>query len=507
MVELDWSRCKYPPFEHQISGTKFLLNTPFGGVFDEMGMGKTKQIIDSACFMYESGVIDTVLIICPAQVKDVWTHPQYSQIIEHSFVSGVINEFTSKTDRITSKGLTWVITSVELLRRDEHVKTLLALLKGRKFWCVVDESSTISNPKASQTRSVIKVGSKACRRTILNGTPIGNSPLNLYSQLEFLDPMILGFKNYYGFRNRHAKMGGYMQKQVVGFYHLEEIQNKIKPFALRRLKKDCLDLPEKLEAPIIEVKLSQATWIKYVQMREEFVAYLGSQDNVSAVSTAPVKALRLAQICSGFVGGVVDQDFSEDQGEMFKAPETITAEVGCELTDAFLNNLDMRLKIDENLKLIVWCRFRPEIARLERMVRERFPAMIVKVLQGGMSKVDRSEAISLFHPDAPDPKGPALLIGQPQAGRFGLNFTKCSNVDRISSDYSYLTYSQSNDRVDRPGQKNTMLFQNYVVVGPNRERTVSGVILKALRTHEEVATWTCSKWVEEIMKIEEDAPF
>jgi len=249
-----------------------------------------------------------------------------------------------------------------------------------------------------------------------------------------------------------------------------------------------------MNAPLREVKLSQATWLKYVQMREELVAYLSEPDGASIVTAAPIKALRLSQICSGFLGGV-----SSDDSE-----EIITAEIGSELTDDFLDYYGMRLELDPRYKLIVWARFRPEIARLTRKVKERFPAVLVRVLQGGLSKADREAAITLFHPDAPDPPGAALLIGQPQAGRFGLNFTKCSNVDRISADHSYLTWSQSNDRVDRPGQKNSMTFQDYVVVGPNRERTVSGLILKAIREHENVAQWTCSRWVSELMKENSD---
>jgi SNF2 family DNA or RNA helicase len=465
-----------------------------------MGAGKTKQIIDAACFLYERGEIDTVLIICPAQVKDVWCHPQYSQIIEHSFIKGCINEFTSKTKGISSKseGLTWVVTSVELLRRPERVRELLQTLSGRRFWAVVDESSTISNPRAAQTKGVLALRAKSTRRTILNGTPIGNTPLDLYSQFEFLDPMILGFRNYYAFRNRHARLGGYMNKQVVGFYLIEEIQDKIKPFVLRRLKKDCLDILPKMRAPIIEVRLSEATWKMYCMMRKEFVAYIDNHDEASVVSAAPIKALRLAQICSGFLGGFEDE--SAEDGHY-------TAEIGNELTNAFIDNLAFRLEADPNFKLIVWCRFRPEIARLEKLVRERFTALTVRVLQGGLSKVDRREAVTLFHPDAPDPTGPALLIGQPQAGRFGSNFTKCSNVDYLSNDYSILTRSQSEDRIHRPGQKFQAYFQDYVVVGPNRERTISGVILKALKTKEEMASWTCSKWCSEIMQEENDAIF
>jgi SNF2 family DNA or RNA helicase len=496
---LDWSKCTFKPYDHQIVGVHELIKNKAFGILDEMGAGKTKQVIDTACFLYQEEDIDTVFIICPAQVKDVWIHPQYSQIIEHSFVQGIIHEFTRSSKQLPDKekGLTWVIVSVELLRRREHVRTLHELLRWRKVWIIVDESSTISNFKAEQTKGTMALVPRSKRRTILNGTPYGNSILNLYSQFAFLDPGILGFKNYYAFRNHHVSMGGYMGKQVMGYHHLDEIQEKIKPYVLRRLKKDCLDLPEKIRLPLIEVRLTPTTWEKYISMREEFVAYLNSSDEVSIVTTAPVKSLRLAQICSGFLGG-----FHVDESE-----ETTTVEISSELTDSFLENLAFRINQDERFWLIVWCRFRPEIARLKRKIDERFPQIQVQVLQGGLSKAARDDAKTLFHPDGPDPKGPAVLIGQPQAGRFGSNFAKCSNVDYISHDYSQLTRAQSEDRVDRPGQRNTMNIQDYVVVGPNRERTISGMILKSLRKNEDMARWVCRRWVDEIYQEENDVPF
>jgi SNF2 family DNA or RNA helicase len=488
---IDWTRSKYPLFNHQKDGVEALIKSRVFGLLDEMGAGKSLQVIYAACLLYESHEIDTVLIICPAQVKDVWCHTEYSQIVEHSFVPGVIYEFTSKSVRLpdSSEGLSWVVTSVELLRNPTHVHTLLKLLNKRRLWIIVDESSTISNPRASQTKGVMALRQRAIRRTILNGTPVGNSPLTLYSQFYFLDPMILGFRNYFAFRNYHAKMGGYQNKQVIGFYNLEELQTKIKPFVLRRLKKDCLDILPKLRAPIIEVRLTPATWQKYRMMRDEFVAYIDGHSQTSVVTTAPIKALRLAQLCSGFLGGVETED-----------SETKTVEISSELTDVYLYNLERRLLEEPDFKLITWCRFRAEIARLEQRARERFPHLLVRVLQGGLSRADRKEAITLFHPDAPDIEGPALLIGQPQAGRFGLNFTKCSNVDYLSNDYSFLTRSQSEDRIHRPGQKFQAYFQDYIVVGPNREKTISGVIYKALNAKEDMATWTCSKWRSELVE-------
>lgn len=494
--KLDFTRCAYQPYEHQIEGVNHLIQNKFAGLFDEMGIGKTKQVIDTACLLYEAGEIDLVLIMCPAQVKDVWIHPQYSQIIQHSFVKGVIHEFTSLSKSIPAqdRGLTWIVVSIELLRNPSHVVRLSQMLNLRRVWSIVDESSTISNWKAAQTKGALALTRRHLRRCILNGTPVGQSILNLYSQLYFVDPQILGFKNFFAFRNHHCQMGGWMGKQVVGYHYLEELQAKIKPFVLRRLKKDCLDLPPKIIAPLKEVRLTQESWKHYCSMRDEFVAFLESTDEVSVVNAAPVKALRLAQICSGFLGGIDD--------EVEKGYKT--AEIGSELTDSFMDHLSFRLETTDRLWLIIWCRFRPEIARLEKRIRGAFPQIDVRVLQGGLSKSAREEAKTLFHPDNPDPKGHAVLIGQPQAGRFGLNFAKCSTVDRLSSDYSLLTRLQSDDRVDRPGQRNPMLFTEYIVVGPNRERTISGIILKSLKNSEDMARWTTRRWEREILQEESD---
>src|SRR5213076_972945 len=116
----------------------------------------------------------------------------------------------------------------------------------RRLMIVLDESSRIKSPKSAQTKAVLKLAPLAVRRVILNGTPVSNNPLDLWAQLQFIDPAILAAKNYFWFRARYAVMGGYMGKQVIGWQHLEDLQQRIAPYCLRRLKKDCLDLPDKV---------------------------------------------------------------------------------------------------------------------------------------------------------------------------------------------------------------------------------------------------------------------
>ena len=106
----------------------------------------------------------------------------------------------------------------------------------------VDESTTIKNPSAKRTKTLITLGRHATYRRILTGSPVTKSPLDLYSQCAFLDEELLGHASYYSFRNRYAHMidrnfGG-RRVQIVGSYkRLDELEEILKEFSYRVQKK------------------------------------------------------------------------------------------------------------------------------------------------------------------------------------------------------------------------------------------------------------------------------
>lgn len=471
---------KTPPFHHQLVGVERLVNQEFFGLLDEMGAGKSKQVIDAACVLHAEGQIDTVVVVAPASVRSVWLDPELGEIAKHCWRLHATFEFHAKgfvmrRDAVTGdySPLCFIVTNYEFIRREAHRKRLLELLKNATFMMVCDESAFIKNHRAAQTKAALDLGQHAARRVILNGTPIVNNPGDMWPQLQFLSPKILPFRNFFAFRAQYAVMGGYQGRQVVRWQNLDDLQARVQPYVIRREKKDCLDLPPKLYTTL-EVPLSEKTWRVYKEMREEAVAFI--DDNPSLAAQAGVKAMRLAQICAGYLGGFED-------GEQAR-------HVGDEKLHALQGWLEARLAEDRGAKIICWCRFRRQ---LERVAAECYPLLTTFKLYGGQSAADRAQAIHWFS-NGRNNGGAALLCAQPQAGGFGLNLTAASQVVYLSNDFSLASRLQSEDRAHRPGQTRNVTYLDVVATGPAGQKTIEAHVLKALRTKGDLANWTASAW-------------
>ena len=499
MIEINPSRWKTKPFRHQVEGVKKLVGHHAFALFDEMGVAKSKQIIDAACELYDAGEIDTVVLFCPAQVKSVWLDRDLGQIEQHVWIPSTIIDYSNKLRKIENgeslfppAGLSWVIISLEYIRQENFWKSLVKRLRGRKFWCVIDESSAIKSHRAQQTKATLHVGERAARRTILNGTPIANSPLDLYAQFRFLDPDIIGCQNYFVFRARYGIMGGYLNKQVVGYQNLEELNQKIAPYILRRLKSDCLDLPPKLPSQI-EVSLTPDTWKLYKSLRDDFIGYLGNQ--VCMIQVAAVKSIRLAQVTSGFLGGLEPvgengiqyEDLTLD-GWKGNRPESVPPkEISREKLDAVLKWVREHSDVE---RILIWCRFRSELERFERVLADELDKYRIFKIYGGQTKSEREAAIR----QGATGTGKAITLGIPAAGGLGLNLTTYATVLYASQDFNLKTRLQSEDRCHRPGQTKPVSYIDVIATGPTGQKTIDHLVVKALRKKENVATWSSEQW-------------
>jgi SNF2 family DNA or RNA helicase len=341
---------------------------------------------------------------------------------------------------------------------------------------------------------------KKCGRVaILNGTPIANTPMDMYAQGEVLTPTtivgktrilkpnILEVKSFFHFRARYAVMGGWQNRQIIEYQNLEDLQNRFKPHVLRREKRQCLDLPPVLPPVTFEVPLDKETWKIYKAMRDEMVAWLSST-NVSVAQQAIVKAMRLAQICSGFLGGIVEEvDEEEDRSEI--APADVQ-EVGREKLDFMLKQHKEWLIVDPNLKLLSWSRFIPELRRYLNEVSKTFPTHDIgcvagKALLGSTKNKERDHAMRLLDPRTA-PSGP--------------NFTACHTTVSMSSDYSPWKKDQADARVDRPGQIYPVSNFDIIATGPGGQKTIDHHIVKTRRNKEDINKMTASAWVAILMQ-------
>lgn len=496
---LGLSRCNFRLFTHQVIGIQALLVNPFFLLADEMGAAKSAQVIVAAQILFERGIINRVIVIAPASVRNVWFDPELGELAKHLWTgtSHIISEYHAKIRQwkvgsSSDAPLKWIVGNYEFIRNKDHLKKLL-LYCSPKTLLVLDESSAVKSGKAAQTKACMKLRKQCGRVVLLNGTPIANTPLDMLSQGNMLHPSILDCTWLAQFRDRYIVMDPRVTKfpKILGYKNIDDLQRRFAPYVLRRLKKDCLDLPEKLSPVTLTATLTPATWKSYRAMRDEMVVWLTRAD-ASVANQAAVKAMRLSQITSGFLGGVerVLDDDIDLVGDV--------QEIGREKLDVVLHFFANSLEADPNLKLLVWVRFRQELTRMiEAMTlyaQHKYPGLHVGSICGGQKKADREHAIRLLDPRTA-PSGPVFVGGTYGTGSLGLNLTACHVVVNCSTDFSLYKALQSADRVHRPGQVHAVSYYDVIAEGPQGQKTIDHHVVKALRQKQSVADFTTSAWL------------
>ena len=314
---------KTKPSGHQLTALERSWNRETYGYFMEMGTGKTKVLIDNMAMLYDKGKIDGTLIVAPKGVISTWyaqelpahmpKHIEYTSVL---WQANINQKQKTKLDTLFEIGeeLHILIMNVEALSTDKGRLFAAKFLRSHKSMMVVDESTTIKNPKAKRTKNILDLSKLSKYRRILTGSPVTKSPLDLYTQCFFLDPFLLDHQSYYSFRTRYALMktanfGGRSVQIVVGYRNLGELSEKLKPFSYRVLKDDCLDLPKKTFMKRI-VQLSADQLKVYDQMRKTALATLNGK--MTTTATALTQIMRLQQITCGH--------FKADDGTMQDIP-------------------------------------------------------------------------------------------------------------------------------------------------------------------------------------------
>ncbi len=324
----------------------------------------------------------------------------------------------------------------------------------------IDESTTITNPKAKRTKNILNLSRAADYRRIMTGSPVTRNPLDLYSQCEFLEPMHLNHSSYYSFRNRYAIMksaniSGRSINLVIGYQNLGELSDKLKPFSYRVLKEDCLDLPPKIYMKR-EIQLSPEQKKLYDQMRKEALATLNGK--TVTTMTALTQLMRLHQITCGH--------FSADDGSIQEIKNNRLAEL-----------LDVLEEVEG--KAIIWAHYQHDVKNIYKLLEDKYGPGSVVHYYGKTLPEERDYAIKNF-------KGNdkvRFFVGTPQTGGYGITLTQANTVIYYSNGYDLEKRMQSEDRAHRIGQKKTVTYVDIIA-----EETVDTKIVKSLRKKINIAS-------------------
>jgi SNF2 family DNA or RNA helicase len=310
---------KSKPFAHQLKALEMSWDKEVFAYFMEMGTGKSKVLIDNIAMLYNKGHINGVLIVAPKGVYKNWfdgeipNHmPDYidKKIVLWEATINKTKEKELNTLFQSSFDLHILIMNVEAFSTKKGKQFAEKFLSCHKTLMAIDESTTIKNPEAIRTKTIINVGRDVKYKRILTGSPVTKSPLDLFTQCYFLDPWLLDHQSFYSFKTRYAitkqiNVSGRMIHLIVGYRNLGELSDKLKPFSYRVLKDDCLDLPPKTFMKRI-VQLSPEQKKVYEQMKKTALAVLNGK--LTTTATVLTQLMRLHQITCGH--------FKSDDGDI-----------------------------------------------------------------------------------------------------------------------------------------------------------------------------------------------
>ena len=339
--------------------------------------------------------------------------------------------------------------------------TIRILLRNQSLVCI-DESTTIKNHNAQRTKNILKLRDMAKYRRIMTGSPVTKSPLDIFSQVQFLDPWLIDQQSYYSFRARYAvivqrSVGSHSFQHIVKYQRLDELQEKIKDFSTRILKSECLDLPEKLYTKR-NVVMTPEQLKAYTEMKKSALTFLEDNKMMTA-ATVLTQIIRLHQITCGHV--------KTDEGEVISLKNNRIQEL--------LNVLE-----ETGGKVIIWAVYRHDIQAIEKAIGDIYGKTSVASYYGDTKDSDRQHIVDSFQ-DNDDAL--RFFVGNPKTGGYGLTLTASHTVVYFSNDYSLEIRMQSEDRAHRIGQTNKVTYVDLMA-----ENTIDEKIVKALNAKIDLAS-------------------
>lgn len=418
---------------------KTLKYNGFGGILaDDMGLGKTLQVIAFLLSEYQEAKGEKMcrsLIVAPASLVFNW-QSEIARFAPELPVKMIVGPLAERKKKIQTAGKQEILlTSYDLLKRDEEY------YEHVPFACqVIDEAQYIKNHNTQAARAVRRI--RADFKLALTGTPVENRLSELWSIFDYLMP---------GFLYAYQRFKTDLEQPIVQSGNEEaakRLQKMVRPFVLRRLKRDVLkDLPDKIEKntyarlegeqqKLYDAHVKRLRLLLDKQSEEEF-------KNSRIVVLAELTKLRQLCCCPGLV--------YEDYPHV-SAKETLCLDL-------------IENAVGGGHKVLLFSQFTSMLDRLERLLDER--NISYYVLTGAVSKEKRSKMVQAFNEDET-----SVFCISLKAGGTGLNLTAADIVIHYDPWWNFAVQNQATDRAHRIGQENVVSVYKLIAKGTIEENIV-----------------------------------
>lgn len=446
-----------------------LVNHPHSGfgLLFEMGLGKTLTAISIAGTLYQQGNALRVLVCCPTSITAVWAN-DVARFAAFPYRVAVLQgdkrkrlEALQQLEDWPFTSQKWAVLNYESTYRDGIFEALKAYDADL---IICDESQRIKNHAAAQSKALHQLGDAAHYKLVLSGTPVANSPVDIYSQYRFADASVFG-SNFYAFRNKYCIMGGYGRHQIVAYRDLDDLIRRTHSIACRATKAACLDLPEQIFEERV-VPLHATARRIYDQVRRDSFAALENHATLTA-PTVLTKLLRLQQITGGFLqpdGGGKPQQVSTDKLDALE-----------QIVDDYV--------METGEKLVVFARFRAELDAIAAMLKKK--GVGFGMICGDVPQSERGSIVDDFQHN-PNTK---VFVAQIATAGLGITLTAASAAVFYSVSYSYAEYEQATARTHRIGQAQKCTYIHLLV-----ENSIDQTVMEALKNKQDIAANILDNW-------------
>jgi SNF2 family DNA or RNA helicase len=454
-------------YQYQTNVVNQHKDKEYGALFLEMGLGKSKIMID---ILQANPDTKAVLILAPNGLHANWC---FQELPKHYTKDCAV--FYWETRRANSlvfqenlqqfakdPRTQILLMNIEALVSPKAYQVAMSFIKNNSSkdrWVIIDESTCIKNYRADRTKKVREIAKYSTRRFILSGTPLAQSPVDLFSQVTFLSRTAIPYSTLTVFKSvfTHQSvrvMGARSFTQITGFKNLDHLSEIVSNFATSMKKEDVLDLPEKIFESVA-VAMTPEQEKAYLTMKEACLIEL--EDTQLTATTALSKILRLQQIASGFC----------------------VAECGA-IVPYPTNKLSTLVEMAVASKpVVIFAVFKENIRQIKEALAEHGN---VVCYTGDESLDEKTEAVTAFQ------NGTADFFVATSAGSKGITLTRANTVIFYNNSFSCETRLQSIDRIHRIGQKRTCTYIDLITHG-----TVEQKILDALEKKESISNFVLTR--------------
>lgn len=432
-------------YSFQQAAVDKLICSRVAGLFMKMGTGKTRTAIE---FVYlRRKRIDRVIWFCPVSLKETVCQ----EIKKHTDADDAdIVVFDDKTTmRTVNRKALWFIVGIESMSSSSRVTLTVNDLVTSRSMVIVDESSYIKGHRSKRTMRITDIAKPARYRLVLTGTPISQGVVDLYAQMRFLSPKILGYRSFYSFAHNHLEYSKEHPGLIVASHNVAYLAAKMQPYVYQ-IDDDCLGLPDRLTDRHCH-RMTPAQEKAYHQVKQDVWALAEEYEQRNGRDA--------------YISYIIFQLFTRLQlvasGLYINPKADVRRRIEHGRTDALLSTV---AQIPAVKQVIIWCKYVHSIQNVADALGDAYGTDAVALFYGQLNEQRRNAEIERFR------QGARFFVATQSCGGHGLTLNEAHHVIFYENGFKYAERLQAEYRCYRIGQSAPVTYVDLICSGSIDER-------------------------------------